>query len=240
MDSHSVFVALSLVEPIENLGRKSTVRRSSSTGSPLKADPKEVRPEGEWYLWWGLAVLSVLVLGYCFGDSLTVLVRKWQSEEYSHGFIIPVVSLFFAWRTRDELMAMRPQANWTGFLVVLAGLALYLLGEYGNTFSFKHFLLRSAVRRSAVDLIRVGRRHHSPIRHQCLPGWQHYRSRNLQAPGGGSVQRIAVSVADAELWIHLCLFDPARALAKVCHFLFDHSTDYLHEQCAHSRGGHSG
>ena len=107
-------------------------------GEDIQQDRESRR---DWFLWWGLAALSIVVLGYSFSDSLANLVHHWQTEEYSHGYIIPIVSLLLAWHKRHQLSGLDLRGSWAGVLVVGGGLALYLLGEHGNIFSFKNYAL---------------------------------------------------------------------------------------------------
>ena len=58
------------------------------------------------------------------------MVTVWmESEEYSHGFFIPAISLYFLWLRRHELKFVeRFQDSIPGLIIVLFGLALFVLG----------------------------------------------------------------------------------------------------------------
>jgi exosortase len=71
----------------------------------------------------GLLVLTatlVAILG--FSGALWQLVGRWQhQEEYSHGFLIPIIVAWLLWTRRDALRANTGQPSWSGpFLIVLA------------------------------------------------------------------------------------------------------------------------
>src|SRR3569832_566114 len=77
-------------------------------------------------LWGGVALVVVLM----YWDGLTYLVKQWiANEEYSHGFLIPLVAFYLLWQNRLALQRLDYQKSWLGVAVVLAGLALFLVGE---------------------------------------------------------------------------------------------------------------
>ena len=79
------------------------------------------------------ALLFVLI---CFvalySGTIWGLVDQWYSDaNYSHGFLIPFFSAFLAWQKREELKAIRHEGTSWGFLIILAGLGLFIIGEAG-------------------------------------------------------------------------------------------------------------
>jgi exosortase len=60
------------------------------------------------------------------------LVRDWwQDDNYSHGFLIIPLALYFAWERRALFLALTPQPALTGVVVVAFGLALLIGGVLG-------------------------------------------------------------------------------------------------------------
>ena len=80
--------------------------------------------------WQGGLLVAVLLALYA-----PVLVRLvwhwWTNPDYSHGFLVPLLSAYLLWQRRDQLaeVARRP-SNW-GLLVVLGSLGLLFLGSLG-------------------------------------------------------------------------------------------------------------
>lgn len=74
-----------------------------------------------------LSIVAVVGLtGWLFRSTLRWLVVSWLGNPYySHGFLIPLVALFFIWRRR-RVFRQRQPTN-LGFLVILAGIGLHLL-----------------------------------------------------------------------------------------------------------------
>jgi len=77
----------------------------------------------------GLLLLALLLLLVTYRDGLYLMARFWQNDEYNHGYIIPFASLYFIWLKSGQLATTPFEESWAGLLVVLAGVALYLLGE---------------------------------------------------------------------------------------------------------------
>jgi exosortase D (VPLPA-CTERM-specific) len=80
----------------------------------------------------GTAVL-VAILG--FSGALAELVQRWNSqEEYSHGFLIPVVTAWLLWTRRDALRASIGQPSWIGPTLILLAIAVHVTGELSAIF----------------------------------------------------------------------------------------------------------
>ena len=72
---------------------------------------------------------TALFLGYVFSDGLSYMVDEWSRDEYSHGYIIPLISFWVAWENRESIKASLGHGSWVGVLFVLAGLLLGFLGK---------------------------------------------------------------------------------------------------------------
>lgn len=56
-----------------------------------------------------------------------LVVDWWQDDNYSHGFLVPVISAWLLWKKRDRLLAALQQDN-RGLLLLIGGLVLFVLG----------------------------------------------------------------------------------------------------------------
>ncbi len=87
------------------------------------------------HIWkWGLLVFLLLALGFLFRDGVLTIVNAWNREEYSHGYLIPLISLYLVWQRRAVLAVEPVQGSWVGSLIFAFGLFLYLLGELGTLY----------------------------------------------------------------------------------------------------------
>jgi exosortase D (VPLPA-CTERM-specific) len=65
-------------------------------------------------------------------DAFSMLTSHWTIRpEYSHGLLIPFISAYLVWRRR-ELLGDRLAGGWVGVVVVLASLALWVLGRLSS------------------------------------------------------------------------------------------------------------
>jgi exosortase len=71
-----------------------------------------------------------LSLAWVYWPSLTGLVGRWGDAEYSHGYLVPVFSLYLLWFRRGLLPAEPLRPSWWGLPVLAAGLALRFAGTY--------------------------------------------------------------------------------------------------------------
>ncbi len=86
----------------------------------------------------GVSLMLATVLGlllFAFKAGLLAMVNWWDTmEEYSHGYMIPMVALFLLWQ-RAPMLANKPvQGQWGGFVLMVFALALWVLGELSALF----------------------------------------------------------------------------------------------------------
>lgn len=95
-------------------------------------------------LLWGAAFL---LLGLVFTDSLVEMVGIWTgSEEYSHGFFIPIISIYLIWVRRHELVFVKDfKASRAGLIILFVALLLYLLGGLSTIRTIQHYAFIVAV-----------------------------------------------------------------------------------------------
>ena len=84
-----------------------------------------------------MTVALLVVLAGCFGylyqDVIAKLVHDWYIDEnYSHGFLIVPIALYFVWERRKRLREAIPEPSLWGILVVLGSMALLLAGILGS------------------------------------------------------------------------------------------------------------
>src|SRR5262245_7443818 len=55
----------------------------------------------------------------------------WHDDNYSHGFLIVPLALFFSWERRDKLRSLPLRPSWAGFVIVVGSLLMLLVGLLG-------------------------------------------------------------------------------------------------------------
>lgn len=80
---------------------------------------------------WQGAVLTAVMIGLYY-PVLWRLVRQWYEDgDYSHGFIVPILSAYLIWQRRDKLAEVVRKPSNSGLIVVLFSLSLLFLGSLG-------------------------------------------------------------------------------------------------------------
>ncbi len=90
----------------------------------------------------GLLVVGYLLLLPTFWGGISELIGRWDNqEEYSHGYLIPLVSAYLIWQRKDLLRTLEFRPTWLPVGLVLLGLAVSILGEISALYILIHFSL---------------------------------------------------------------------------------------------------
>ncbi len=101
---------------------------TTETAAPLgQGFPRTVNREG----WWQAAAL-ILLLGWLYSAILFHLVKQWAGDpNFSHGFFVPIFSLYVLWQDRAKLARIpRAPSSW-GLAILSVGLAVLVVGVLG-------------------------------------------------------------------------------------------------------------
>ena len=99
-----------------------------------------LRPFG----WQGL--LLVAVLGVLYAPVVKLLVYQWYNDaDYSHGFLVPILSAYLIWARRDKLRQVVKRPSAWGMIVVLGSLGLLFLGSLGAELSLARVSLLGTI-----------------------------------------------------------------------------------------------
>jgi len=86
-------------------------------------------------------ILALALLTLVFRRTFIYLFESWQREEYSYGFLIPVISLWLAWQRRAVFVNGTFKGSWWGVIVVAAGLGLVFLDAAASIVSVNAYAL---------------------------------------------------------------------------------------------------
>jgi exosortase D (VPLPA-CTERM-specific) len=117
--------------------------------------PKAGFPVAAWLLTFALAAAG---LGVVFWDGLVYMSEHWDTEEYSHGPLIPIIAAFLIWQQKDALeAAVRAGAGRTGRAagvgIVSLGLFAGLLGEMSTVYLIIQYGFLVAIYGAALALV---------------------------------------------------------------------------------------
>ena len=90
---------------------------------------------------WFLAILVPLLIAVYAGILPSLVVDWGEDPNYSHGFLVPLISGWFVWQRRLELKAAAIRPANAGLAVIFGSLALLVVGTAGT----EYFTMRSSL-----------------------------------------------------------------------------------------------
>jgi exosortase A len=89
------------------------------------------------------------------------LVSDWiDLPDFSHGFLIPLVSFYFIYERRKELSVLSPSGSWTGVVLLVFGILLLLLGTLATEYFTMRFSLLLVI--GGIILFLLGKDYFKP------------------------------------------------------------------------------
>jgi exosortase len=116
-----------------------------------QSETTEATPAPPWKaLPWPAAAWFAALLLIAYAPVLQRLVAQWMDDEdMGHGFFVPVVAGYIAWKMRDEWLSRPATASWWGLLVVAWGALQLAVATLGAEL----FLARTAFVVSLAGLV---------------------------------------------------------------------------------------
>ncbi len=88
---------------------------------------------------WKVVPLVLLFIGLYY-QIIFFMVKDWYNDSnYSHGFLIPFISAYIIWKNKENISRVKTEGDSIGFLIILVGLVLYILGITGAEFFTMRF-----------------------------------------------------------------------------------------------------
>jgi exosortase len=88
--------------------------------------------ESRSYRSWAPFAIVAVLLGVLYHRVAMKLVYDWYTlPDYSHGFLVPLFSVFLIWEKRKILSNIPVKQTWSGVPLVVFSLAVLILGIYG-------------------------------------------------------------------------------------------------------------
>jgi exosortase len=97
----------------------------------------QTTPPGNWRVHyarfaWGLVVICLLTAVVYYQVLVKLVTDWWQIPDFSHGFLVPLFSVYLVWEKRETLRSTIIAPCWGGIAVIVMGLFILLLGVYGS------------------------------------------------------------------------------------------------------------
>jgi exosortase len=117
------------------MSQSAELPESSGDEDPTAVPPPETSTgdassSRRWQVWGAVAVIAVAIAAYA--EILYYMVIHWKNaDDYSHGFVVVPLALYFAWE-RKHLLAEAPiRGSWWGVAPLAIGLCSMTLGRLG-------------------------------------------------------------------------------------------------------------
>ena len=73
-----------------------------------------------------IAVIAALFI-YLFNDQIYSVIRRWRDPSWSHGFLIPVFSLYFINQHKQKILNVKIRSSYIGLVLLICGIIFYPL-----------------------------------------------------------------------------------------------------------------
>ncbi|NNM00340.1 MAG: VPLPA-CTERM-specific exosortase XrtD [Gammaproteobacteria bacterium] len=102
---------------------------------------------------WGALVVAAVAVYLIFQDGVHLMVRWWQRDEYSHGYLIPLIALYLIWQRSDVLSRIRFDGSWVGPAIITLGLVVGLVGELATIYTVVQYAFLIVLYGAALSLV---------------------------------------------------------------------------------------
>jgi exosortase len=101
------------------------------TPGPIQASASSPRIQIPAHAWLPTALVGTLLIALYYRIGIKLFIDWYNIPDYSHGFLVPLFSLFLLWDKRKQIAATPVRPTWTGLPMILLGLLVLVLGVYG-------------------------------------------------------------------------------------------------------------
>jgi exosortase D (VPLPA-CTERM-specific) len=84
-------------------------------------------------------VIAVALAMFAAWDGVLDMVTKWEREEYSYGYFVPLLILFFIWQRKNEIAKVELSPSWIGVLLAVIGLVTIAAGQLATIFTIVQY-----------------------------------------------------------------------------------------------------
>jgi len=81
-----------------------------------------------------IILISLIVTAIYFQVIIEMVAQWWDDSNYSHGFLIPVVSGYLIWQKKESLVNFLYQKSNLGLIIIILGAIIYIMGTAAAEF----------------------------------------------------------------------------------------------------------
>jgi exosortase D (VPLPA-CTERM-specific) len=86
--------------------------------------------------------LSVSLMAIAFWGGIDELIHRWdKQEEYSHGYMLPLLTLYFIWQKKNVIVQSEFSPSWWGLAIILIALIVFIVGEISALYVLTQYAL---------------------------------------------------------------------------------------------------
>jgi len=105
-------------------------------------------------IFFGVLIVCAALMGQLFYDGLELMVSWWTTrEEYGHGFIIPLITVFLIWQRKDQLEIIDFTGSWLGVTLVLLGVFISFVSELASIYTISQYAFLVTIFGIALSLV---------------------------------------------------------------------------------------
>ncbi len=91
---------------------------------------------------WIWLLVALALMTAAFWSGIAELVSRWdKQEEYSHGYMLPFISLYFIWQKKNAIIQTKFSPSWWGLVCILVALGVFVVGEVSALFVLTQYAL---------------------------------------------------------------------------------------------------
>ena len=91
--------------------------------------------------WVGVAAIALVAFYFLFIDSIVRVWSTYKRPEFSHGYLVPLITAWLIWQRRRLIWELRDHGAPTGGIPVAAGIGLALLAHAANIVSLPYLAI---------------------------------------------------------------------------------------------------
>lgn len=108
-----------------------TAPLSSAIKDPPATPSGDKRAASPLRAWLPYAILALLLVAVYYRIAAKLIYDWYTLPDYSHGFLVPLFSLFLLWDKRKIIRSIPIRQSWAGISLVVFAIIVLILGVYG-------------------------------------------------------------------------------------------------------------